>query len=433
MDLIALFSRFYLIRMILVVLSCLFTCGYGGYLELTKDDFHSTIGAAQVAFVNFYADWCKFSRMLAPIFEETSALMEKDYPNRNQLVMARVDCDKQTELCGSLNINKYPTLKTWRYGTLAKREYRGQRSAEAFSKFLKDQLSDPITRLESLAALNEEPAKSKPTIIAWFENAQQNRLHNMARIATVLRDECNFYAAFGEMSAPFRAARGDNIAFKEKEAGTDTQVVYPGDLDNIDQLAKWINEHCVPVVREITFENAEELTEEGLPFLILFYNPDDKSIIEEYKKTVSTELVNEKSSVNFLTADGVKFSHPLVHLGKSKADLPLIAIDSFRHMFLFDDVKNMNVPGKLSQFIKDLHSGKLHRIFHYGFDPKEPEQETAQNQIEMKADGKPSHIPAQADEVPKKAKASPGQPPESTFAKLAPSSNRYTLLERDEL
>ena len=40
-------------------------------------------------------------------------------------------------------------------------------------------------------------------------------------------------------------------------------------------------------------------------------------------------------NINFLTADGVTFAHPLQHLGKSKNDLPLIAIDSFRHMYLF--------------------------------------------------------------------------------------------------
>ena len=43
-------------------------------------------------------------------------------------------------------------------------------------------------------------------------------------------------------------------------------------------------------------------------------------------------------NINFLTADGVQFAHPLHHLGKSKNDLPLIAIDSFRHMYLFPGV-----------------------------------------------------------------------------------------------
>lgn len=44
---------------------------------------------------------------------------------------------------------------------------------------------------------------------------------------------------------------------------------------------------------------------------------------------------NFAENINFLTADGIQFAHPLHHLGKSKKDLPLIAIDSFRHMYLF--------------------------------------------------------------------------------------------------
>ena len=36
------------------------------------------------------------------------------------------------------------------------------------------------------------------------------------------------------------------------------------------------------------------------------------------------------------------FAHPLHHLGKSQKDLPVMAIDSFRHMYVFpnfDDIK----------------------------------------------------------------------------------------------
>ena len=40
-------------------------------------------------------------------------------------------------------------------------------------------------------------------------------------------------------------------------------------------------------------------------------------------------------SINALVADGKKFSHPLYHLGKSTNDLPILAIDSFRHMYLW--------------------------------------------------------------------------------------------------
>lgn len=86
----------------------------------------------------------------------------------------------------------------------------------------------------------------------------------------------------------------------------------------------------------------------------------------------------------------------------------MIAIDSFRHMYLFPKTSDMEIPGKLKQFIQDLYSGKLHREFHYGPDTETgiATEETGQKQ--------------------------PTTPPESTFKKLAPSKNRYTLL-RDEL
>jgi len=69
---------------------------------------------------------------------------------------------------------------------------------------------------------------------------------------------------------------------------------YTGTLQNFDELKIWIQEKCVPLVREITFENAEELTEEGLPFLILFHRPDDHNSIKDYKSIIERQLLDEK-------------------------------------------------------------------------------------------------------------------------------------------
>lgn len=99
------------------------------------------------------------------------------------------------------------------------------------------------------------------------------------------------------------------------------------------------------------------------------------------------------------------------HLGKQQSDLPLIAIDSFRHMYLFPRFQDMYKSGKLKKFVDDLHSGKLHREFHYG-----PEKSEDDSDSDNEVDKQPQQT----------------TPPESTFKKLAPSKNRYTLL-RDEL
>ena len=56
------------------------------------------------------------------------------------------------------------------------------------------------------------------------------------------------------------------------------ETPYTGEIAAYETLQAWAADKCVPLVREITFENAEELTEEGLPFLILFHHPDDKEV-----------------------------------------------------------------------------------------------------------------------------------------------------------
>jgi endoplasmic reticulum resident protein 44 len=53
------------------------------------------------------------------------------------------------------HISKYPTLKVIRNGQSTKREYRGQRSAEAFLSFIQKQLADPIKEFTELKELKE--------------------------------------------------------------------------------------------------------------------------------------------------------------------------------------------------------------------------------------------------------------------------------------
>ena len=153
--------------------------------------------------------------------------------------------------------------------------------------------------------------------------------------------------------------------------------------------------------------------------------------------------------MNFLTADGLKFAHPLHHLGKSKDDLPLIAIDSFRHMYLFPRFEDIRSPGRVKSFLQDLYSGKLHREFHYGPDKEEEKKkeieakEREKREVDEKEKEKgdedkvkeEKHIPRTEDvEEEKKEKSTKPistDPPESMFNNLKPSKNRYTIL-RDE-
>ncbi|XP_012282628.1 endoplasmic reticulum resident protein 44 isoform X1 [Orussus abietinus] len=381
----------------------------GGATPLTQDNISTTLVSNELVMINFYAEWCRFSNLLAPIFDEAADKVREAFPEPGLVVMGKVDCDTESYLASRFHITKYPTLKVIMNGQTTKREYRGQRSVDAFVEYVKRQLEDPIKEFHDMKDLNNLDDK-KRMIIGYFERKDIPEYQVFRRVATNLKDDCQFHVGFGDASKAMHPPGQPIVAFRsDKALSNDEDETFKGRLQEYDELNIWAQEKCVPLVREITFENAEELTEEGLPFLILFHAPDDLESVKAYKDIISNTLIVHKQNVNFLTADGVKFAHPLHHLGKSTSDLPLIAIDSFRHMYLFPDFQDIFVPGKLKAFLEDLYSGKLHREFHNGPDPSSSDDSQVTGQVKT-----------------------PTTPPESTFKKLAPSKNRYTLL-RDEL
>ncbi|XP_077271402.1 endoplasmic reticulum protein 44 isoform X2 [Temnothorax americanus] len=380
-----------------------------GALSLTSKNIDATLAENELVFINFYAQWCRFSNLLAPIFDEAADKIREQFPQPGRVVMAKVDCDRETSVASRFHITKYPTLKVIRNGQPTKREYRGQRSVEAFQEFVRKQLDDPIKEFFDLRELEQLDDK-KRMIIGYFERKDVPEYALFRKVATNLKDDCQFYVGFGNASKAMHPPGEPIIAFRsDKALSVETDETYKGSLAVYDELNVWAQEKCVPFVREITFENAEELTEEGLPFLILFHAPDDLQSVKQYKYIVTKSLISEKQNINFLTADGLKFAHPLHHLGKSATDLPLIAIDSFRHMYLFKNFNDIFVEGKLKAFLQDLYSGKLHREFHYGPDITNNEISVTGKQVKT-----------------------PTTPPESAFKKLAPSKNRYTIV-KDEL
>uniref|UniRef100_A0A8C5EDU2 ERP44 protein n=1 Tax=Gouania willdenowi TaxID=441366 RepID=A0A8C5EDU2_GOUWI len=317
-----------------------------------------------------------------PIFEEASNVVRERFPDTSTLWLARVDCDQH-----SISDQQISTLKLFRNGMMMKREYRGQRSVVAIADFIQE-----VNTVD----------RSKRNIIGYFETKDSDNYHTFEKVANILRDDCTFLAAFGAVSESERIG-GDNVIYKPVGENV-PDMIYLGSLTNFDLTYVWSQDKCVPLVREITFENGEELTEEGIPFLILFHVKEDTESLEQFQQEVARQLISEKGSINFLHADCDKFRHPLLHIQKTPADCPVIAIDSFRHMYVFSDFKDLSIPGKIKQFVLDLHSGKLHREFHHGPDP--------------------------TDSTPGQVKVA-SSPPESSFQKLAPSETRYTILNRD--
>lgn len=397
-------------------------------IQLNSANYEETLKKYKVVLVNFYADWCHFSQMLTPLFHQAASIVQEEFPDG--AIMGRVDCEAEATISAQNGVSKYPTLKVFRNGKAMRKEYRGQRSVDAFTTFIRNEMKPSIKEFHTPDDF--KPDTKKNNVFGYFEDRVSTGYKYFEQIADELKDDCEFWVGFGEASQKERIL-GDNVVFRPQLTNGEADGIYTGDLTSFDVLRAWTTDKCIPLVREISFENGEQLTEEGLPFLLLFYKTDDVESIKKYKHIVNSELIGEKERINFLIADGTKFSHPLHHVEKTENDLPLIAIDSFRHMYLFPKFEDIDIPGRLKQFIDDLHSGKLHREYHNGPDPTEaPQLEHQESEPGEAAEVPEEHVETQTEDG--SGSGAKTGPPETIFSKLMPSENRYTLLRyRDEL
>jgi thioredoxin len=80
-------------------------------IELTKDNFESTIWGNDVVLVDFWAPWHASSQSYTPIYEAAS---EK----HADIVFAKVNTEVEQELAGYFQIRSIPTLMLFREGVI---------------------------------------------------------------------------------------------------------------------------------------------------------------------------------------------------------------------------------------------------------------------------------------------------------------------------
>ncbi len=76
-------------------------------IDLTQDDFQTTIDANDIVIVDFWATWCGPCKQFAPVFQAASEL-------HTDIVFGKVNTEEQQELAAEFAIRSIPTLMVFR-------------------------------------------------------------------------------------------------------------------------------------------------------------------------------------------------------------------------------------------------------------------------------------------------------------------------------
>jgi thioredoxin 1 len=80
-------------------------------VELTADNFQSTVDDNDIVLIDFWAAWCGPCRTFGPIYEQVS-------DQHGDIVFGKVDTEDQQELAAQFGIRSIPTLAILRDNVL---------------------------------------------------------------------------------------------------------------------------------------------------------------------------------------------------------------------------------------------------------------------------------------------------------------------------
>lgn len=104
-----------------------------GSVSLTSQSFEQYSHAHQILVVNFFAPWCYWSNRLKPSWEKAAKTMRERYDPEydGRIVLAKVDCTQEPDLCKRHHIQGYPSIRIFRKGSDL-REDHGHHEHESY-------------------------------------------------------------------------------------------------------------------------------------------------------------------------------------------------------------------------------------------------------------------------------------------------------------
>lgn len=327
-------------------------------LELTDNDFESSISQHETLLVMFYAPWCGHCKRLKPEYAKAAEdLLRNDPP----VALAKVDCTEAgKETCNKHSVSGYPTLKIFRNGELSQ-DYNGPREAAGIVKYMKAQVGPSSKEIKSVAELEKFLAAEKEASLVGFFEKESDLKAAFLKTADKLREKVRFaHSTFKEVLDKQGLTDGI-VLFRPAHLNNkfeDNSVQYSGKADSAD-ISTFITKNFHGLVGHRKPDNRNDFVN---PLVVAYYAVDyvkNTKGTNYWRNRILSVAKKFEGKVNFAISAKDEFQHELNEFGIDyiKGDKPKItARDVKDQKYILNEEFSVQA---LETFVNDLLEGKL--------------------------------------------------------------------------
>ncbi|MBW0497879.1 hypothetical protein O181_037594 [Austropuccinia psidii MF-1] len=321
-------------------------------VDLTVDDFQSTVDAHTLIMIQFMTPWCRYCKSLIPEYERAAKTLQ----SRN-ITLAKLDCSvpAEAELCQEQDVYQYPTLKIFqdRNGS----DYNGPRKSDEIVKIMLKR-SLPVVSIITSQNHTNFTQSSDVVAVAYLDQSDHENFQVFNSYAQSKRDNyvfgiCHDHSLIKDLST---LPKPSLVVWKSFDEGRDD---FQSPKFTIEDISRFVSSNAVPLFEELSPSNFDYYSSVQTPLAFMFIettNPSRETLLETLKP-----LAREyKGKINFVWVDALKFGDHARSLNLPGTHWPEFVIQDFSTKSKFPLPPNKQVNyHNLAEFIKDFNQGQI--------------------------------------------------------------------------
>ncbi|KAI0996781.1 Protein disulfide-isomerase [Podosphaera aphanis] len=293
-------------------------------VSLTKDTFTDYIKERELVLAEFYAPWCTHCKALAPEYEEAAVTLKQKNIN-----LVKVNCVEESDLCGSNDVDGYPTLKIFR-GLDNVSLYTGTRTAPAIISHMIKQSLPAVSELTK-ETIEDFKKADQVVLVAFIEADDKTSNTTFTTVAEKLRDNYPFGATNDvELAKSEGVTPPAIVLYKSFDEG---KTIF-SDKFGVEEIEKFANLASIPLIGEVGPDTYASYMSTGLPLAYIFAETEEERT--NLANVLRPVAEKHKGKVHFATIDARAYG---AHSGNLN-----LKPDSFPAFAIQDTVNNKKYP-----------------------------------------------------------------------------------------